>query len=99
RSPTRDWSSDVCSSDLPATPTPAATTDALQKQVAAGMVPPTSDVVLKRAGYSAVERARLETDRKLDAGASILAELAHSLQAKEEIGRASGSERGEEDGG
>ncbi len=67
----------------PATPTPAATTDALQKQVAAGMVSPTSDVVLKRAGYSAVERARLAEDRKLDQGASILAELAHSLQAKE----------------
>lgn len=65
------------------TPQPGATTDALQKQVAAGMVSPTSDVVLKRAGYSAVERARLEQDRKLDGGASILAELANSLQAKQ----------------
>lgn len=67
----------------PATPTPAATTDALQKQVAAGIIPPTSDVVLKHAGYSAIERARLEADRKLDAGAAILAELANSLQAKQ----------------
>lgn len=67
----------------PATPTPAATTDALQKQVAAGIVPPTSDVVLKKAGYSFIERQRLEADRKLDQGAQVLAELANSLQAKQ----------------
>jgi hypothetical protein len=57
--------------------------DALFKQAQMGAVPPTSDVVLKRLGYSAVERARLEVDRKVDAGASVLAELATSLQAKE----------------
>ena len=67
----------------PGTPTPGATTDALYKQVAGGMVPATSDVVLKRAGYSALERARLAVDRKVDVGASVLAELATSLQAKE----------------
>jgi hypothetical protein len=47
----------------PSTPTPGATTDALTKQIAAKMVPPTSDVVLKRAGYSGVERQRLAEDR------------------------------------
>ena len=63
--------------------TPAATTDALFKQTQMGAVPPTSDVVLARLGYSAVERARLVQDRALDAAASELAELAQSLEAKE----------------
>ena len=66
-----------------ATLTLAGTTDAMFKQAQMGAVPPTSDVVLKKLGYSAVERARLEVDRKVDAGASVLAELANSLQAKE----------------
>jgi hypothetical protein len=59
-----------------ATLTLAGTTDALFKQSQMGAVPPTSDVVLKRLGYSAVERQRLEVDRKVDAGASVLAQLA-----------------------
>jgi len=53
------------------------------KQVQMGAVPSTSDVTLKRLGYSSVERARLDVDRKVDAGASVLAELASSLQAKQ----------------
>jgi hypothetical protein len=57
--------------------------DAMFKQAQMGAVPATSDVVLKRLGYSAVERARLEVDRKVDGGASVLAELASSLGAKE----------------
>lgn len=65
------------------TPTPSATSDAMFKQVQMGAVPATSDVVLKRLGYSGVERARLEVDRKVDVGATVLAELATSLQAKE----------------
>jgi hypothetical protein len=67
----------------PKTPTPAATTDAIYKQITAGAIPATSDVTLKALGWSGVERARLEVDRKVDAGASVLAELATSLQAKE----------------
>jgi hypothetical protein len=66
-----------------ATPTPAGTTDAITKQIAAGSIPATSDVTLRRLGYSAVDRARLETDRKLDQGAHVLAELATSLGAKQ----------------
>lgn len=62
---------------------PASTADAITKQVAAGNVPPTSDVVLKRLGYSSIERARLDQDRQLDPGAAELAELANSLQAKQ----------------
>lgn len=65
------------------TPTPGATSDAMQKQVAMGSVPPTSDVVLQELGYSAVQRARLAADRQVDAGATVLAELATSLQAKQ----------------
>jgi hypothetical protein len=64
-------------------PIPGITSDALFKEAKAGMVPPTSDVVLKRAGYSANDRARLEQDRKVDQGAQVLAELANSLVATE----------------
>lgn len=66
-----------------ATPTPAATTDAVTKQVQVGAIPPTSDVTLARLGWTAVQRQRLAADRAEDAGASVLAELATSLQAKE----------------
>lgn len=66
-----------------ATPQIGAATDAAQKQVASGMVPATSDVLLKRLGYSAVERARLEQDRKVDIVAQQLAELASSIQVKQ----------------
>jgi hypothetical protein len=61
----------------------AAVSDALTKQAKEGMVPPRSDVVLKRAGYSAVERARLEQDFKVDEAAQVLAELANSEQVKQ----------------
>jgi hypothetical protein len=65
------------------TPTPAATADSLLKQVQMGAVPATSDVVLARLNYSAVERSRLQKDRATDAAQSELAELAVSLAAKE----------------
>lgn len=66
----------------PAPQTLAGTSDAVTKQIAAGAVPATSDVTLKRLGYSAVERARLEQDRAVDQGQSMLMEIAHSLEAK-----------------
>lgn len=62
---------------------PGVIADAITKQIAAGSIPPTSDVTLKRLGYSAVERSRLEVDRKVDAGAAALAELASTLQPKQ----------------
>lgn len=43
-------------------PDPATMSTAISQQVAAGVVPPTSDVVRKRLGYNAVERAQLERD-------------------------------------
>lgn len=48
--------------------TPGVTSDAITKQIAAGAIPATSDVTLKRLGYSAVERRRLEQDRSADDG-------------------------------
>jgi hypothetical protein len=63
--------------------TPGAMSDAMFKQAQMGAIPATSDVVLKKLGWSAADRAQLEIDRQVDAGASVLAELANSLQAKE----------------
>lgn len=59
--------------------TPVATSDAVTKEISAGSVPPTSDVVLKRLGYSAVERARLEQDRKREDGRQAARAIAESL--------------------
>jgi hypothetical protein len=65
-----------------ATPTIAATTDAVFKQVTMGYLPATSDVVGEVLGYSAVQRERIEVDRLNDQGTSFLNELAHSIGAK-----------------
>ena len=59
--------------------TPAVTSDAISKQVKAGAVPPTSDVTLKRLGYSAVERQRLDQDRRREDGRKAAQALAASL--------------------
>ena len=67
----------------PAPQTISGTSDAISKQIGVGAIPPTSDVTLKRLGYSAVERARLAQDREVDEGVSFLNELAHSLTAKD----------------
>jgi hypothetical protein len=56
--------------------------DAMFKQVSAGSVPATSDVTLKKLGYSDIERARLEEDRLLDQGRQLLLEVSHDLTAK-----------------
>lgn len=45
--------------------------DGMSKQISAGAVPATSDVVLKKLGYSAVERARLAQDRSADDGRNL----------------------------
>ena len=66
----------------PAPQTLAGTSDAITKQIAAGAIPATSDVTLKRLGYSAVERARLEQDRKVDQGLSLLEQISHSMEAR-----------------
>jgi hypothetical protein len=57
-----------------ATPTPAATTDAITKQIAAGAIPATSDVTREKLGYSVIERQRLAIDDANAAGAQALEE-------------------------
>jgi hypothetical protein len=66
----------------PAPQTISGTSDAISKQITAGAIPATSDVTLKRLGYSPVERQRLADDRVVDQGQSMLQEIAHSLDAK-----------------
>jgi hypothetical protein len=65
------------------TPTIAATTDAIFKQISSGYLPATSDVVGEVLGYSAAQRERIEADRLTDQGTSFLNELAHSIGAKD----------------
>lgn len=60
----------------------AGASDALQKQVASGSVAPRSDVVLKRLGYSAVERVRLAADFEDDRAEQLLAEIGSNLEAQ-----------------
>ena len=62
--------------------TPGAAADAMFKQAQMGAVPATSDVVLKKLGWNASDREQLAIDRKVDAGASVLAELANSVTSK-----------------
>jgi hypothetical protein len=62
--------------------TPGVTADAITKQIAAGSIPATSDETLKALGWSYVQRQRLAQDRAVDQGASMLQEIAHSLDAK-----------------
>ena len=65
-----------------ATPTPAATTDSIFKQIQSGYLPATSDVTGEKLGYTAVERQRIEIDRAKDQGNSFLQQISHSLEAK-----------------
>lgn len=66
-------------------PNPAVTSDAVAKEVAAGAVPATSDVVLKRLGYSAVERQQLEQDRRRQDGREVTKAIAASLTLASEV--------------
>lgn len=53
--------------------------DGITKLVTAGSIPATSDVTLKRAGFNAVERARLAQDRKLEQGRQTGQMIANAL--------------------
>lgn len=53
-------------------PTPAADTDAVTKQIAAGQLAPTSDVALAREGYSAVERQRISNEMRGEQGRQVI---------------------------
>jgi hypothetical protein len=58
---------------------PGIISDAISKQVAAEAIPATSDVTLKRLGYSVVERAQLEQDRKREDGRQAAKAIAAAL--------------------
>lgn len=58
---------------------PGVMSDALTKQIQSGMIPATSDVTLKKAGWSAVQRARLARDRKTEDGRQAAKDIAASL--------------------
>lgn len=60
------------------------TADGLTKLISAGSIPATSDVTLKRAGFNAVERARLAQDRKLDDGRQTARMIAQSVLGEQQ---------------
>lgn len=62
-------------------PTPAADSDAIAKQVAAGILPATSDVTLRRLRYTALERRQIAQDR--DLAQQLEAELVSSVAARQ----------------
>jgi len=66
----------------------AATSDAITKQVKQGIVPATSDVTLKRLGYTAVERQQIEQDRKREDGRQVAKALAATLTQTDTSGNA-----------
>lgn len=67
----------------PATPTMAATSQALTAQADAGMIPPRSDVTLKKAGYTAVERRQLARDWANDPAAQFIREAGQLVEGKD----------------
>ena len=64
---------------------------AIKEQVDAGVVPPTSDVVRKRLGYSSIERQRLERDQKREDGRRAAKAIAASLIPPAPTGASDGS--------
>lgn len=62
--------------------TPGVTADAITKQIATGAIPATSDETLKALGWSATQRARLEQDRAVDQGQSMLQQIASSMELR-----------------
>lgn len=74
--------------------TPAITSDAVTKEITAGAVPARSDVVLKRLGYNAVERQRMEQDRRREDGRRAAQAIADAVTS-----RTTGTEPGNGDAG
>lgn len=65
----------------PEIPTPAATSAAIQQQVAAGYLPATSDVTGEMLGYTPLQRARIEKDRKDAEGDAAIQAIAQRAAA------------------
>lgn len=60
----------------PEIPTPAATTDAVVKQIQSGYMPAHSDVAGEMLGYTPIQRRRIEADRRREAGRQALNAIA-----------------------
>lgn len=65
------------------TPTPAATTDSVSKQIASGVLAPWSDVALAQLGYLPVQRARIKQDWTGSEALQLEALLTSSLAARQ----------------
>ena len=65
----------------PATFAPAAITDAVTKQVTAGVLPADSDVALESLGYDRVQVERIQQDRRKSRAAGVVADLATAAAA------------------
>lgn len=72
-------------------PNLAAVSTAINQQVAAGVVPPTSDVVRKRLGYSAVERQQLEQDSERQANRDALAAIVERVTGPQQPEQGNGN--------
>ena len=66
----------------PSTPSRAAATDAVMKQIAAGVLPPESDVALEALGYDDTTIQRIQADRLRSAGRSAVAALRDARVAR-----------------
>lgn len=64
---------------------PSLVSDAVTKEVQVGAVPATSDVTLKRLGYSAVDRQRLQQDRVEDDARNLGRALADGLLPRQGV--------------
>ncbi len=62
-------------------PIPGVTSDAVAKEIAAGALPPRSDVTQKRLGLSALDRQRVAQDFDEAQGAQVLQDIAARLTA------------------
>jgi hypothetical protein len=60
------------------------TSDGIAKLVSQGVIPATSDVTLKRAGFNAVQRARLAKDRSADDSRQLARGITAALTPKQE---------------
>lgn len=75
----------------PEIPTPAATTDAVAKQIESGYLPATSDVAGAKLGYTAVERRQIAADRKR-AEANMTAQALLQRATQERVSPAPGAQ-------
>jgi hypothetical protein len=64
----------------PEIPTPAATTDAVVKQIQAGYLPAISDVAGEKLGYSPLQRRRIDAERRRAEGGDALSALLAQAQ-------------------